>query len=135
MTPVQSEAGGGPGAELGMTILSEFKRAPKKDLHLAASGNSVHLRYRPDVVDCSGYEGSHRFGVGLKGQNLCQRWPLPARGEALQDNLRIGDDYNRLAGHGWTVADITAKTGKSSASINAALDLQGAPPEVQNLVA
>jgi hypothetical protein len=38
-------------------------------------------------------------------------------------------------GYGWTVADITAKTGKSAASINAALDLQGAPPEVQKLVA
>jgi hypothetical protein len=38
-------------------------------------------------------------------------------------------------GYGWTVADIAAKTGKSAASINAALDLQGAPPEVQKLVA
>ena len=38
-------------------------------------------------------------------------------------------------GYGWTVADIAAKTGKSAASINAALDLQGAPPEVQRLVA
>lgn len=45
-----------------------------------------------------GYEGSHRFGVGLEGQNLCQRWPLPARGEALQDNLRTGDDLQSLGG-------------------------------------
>ena len=44
--------------------------------------------------------------------------------------FELGTIYNRLVGYGWTVADITAKTGKSAASINAALDLQGAPPEV-----
>ena len=46
-----------------------------------------------------------------------------------------GTVYKRLVGYGWTIADIALKSGKSKASIEAALDLQGAPVQVQKLVA
>lgn len=46
-----------------------------------------------------------------------------------------GSVYKRLVGYGWTVADIALKSGKSKASVEAALDLQGAPVQVQKLVA
>jgi len=46
-----------------------------------------------------------------------------------------GTVYKRLVGYGWTVADIALKSGKSKASVDAALDLQGAPLQVQKLVA
>lgn len=43
----------GAGADSSDDYPERIQRAPKKDLHLAASGNNVHLQYRPDVVDCS----------------------------------------------------------------------------------
>ena len=43
--------------------------------------------------------------------------------------------YKRLVAFGWTIAEIAQRTGKSAASINTALDLQGAPVQVQKLVA
>ena len=46
-----------------------------------------------------------------------------------------GTVYKRLVGYGWSTADIALKSGKSKASIEAALDLQGAPVQVQKLVA
>jgi ParB-like chromosome segregation protein Spo0J len=42
--------------------------------------------------------------------------------------------YKRLIGFGWTIATIAAKSGKSISHVNAALDLQEAPVEAQNLV-
>jgi hypothetical protein len=59
-------------------VLDIFR--PKKGLHLAAKGDNVRLRL-----------------IALR-QNLCQRWPLPARGDALQDNLRTGNDLQTLGG-------------------------------------
>ena len=49
--------------------------------------------------------------------------------------FEAGTVYKRLVGYGWTVEEIATKSGKSQASINAALDLQGAPVQVQKLVA
>ena len=46
-----------------------------------------------------------------------------------------GTVYKRLVGYGWTTADIALNSGKSKASVEAALDLQGAPVQVQKLVA
>ena len=43
--------------------------------------------------------------------------------------------YKRLEGFGWSVDKIAERSGRSVASINAALDLQGAPVQVQKLVA
>jgi hypothetical protein len=36
--------------------------------------------------------------IALRGQYSCQRRPLPARGDALQDNLRTGNDLQTLGG-------------------------------------
>lgn len=49
--------------------------------------------------------------------------------------FEAGTVYKRLVGYGWTVEQIALKSGKSKASIDAALDLQGAPVQVQKLVA
>jgi ParB-like chromosome segregation protein Spo0J len=49
--------------------------------------------------------------------------------------FELGMIYKRLVGFGWPIAQIASRSGKSLASVNAALDLQGAPPEVQKLVA
>ena len=91
---------------------------PKKGLHLAVRDDNVRLRLTP--------EGDRIYVSG----GHCR---LAAR--LYKTTLELGATYKRLVGYGWTVADIAAKTGKSAASVNAALDLQGAPPEVQRLVA
>lgn len=49
--------------------------------------------------------------------------------------FELGQVCKRLIGFGWPVADIAKKSGKSVSAINAALDLQGAPVEIQKMVA
>lgn len=49
--------------------------------------------------------------------------------------FELGGVCKRLLGFGWSVQDIATRSGKSAAAINAALDLQGAPIEVQKMVA
>ena len=49
--------------------------------------------------------------------------------------FELGGVCKRLLGFGWTVSDIATRSGKSVAAINASLDLQGAPIEVQKMVA
>lgn len=49
--------------------------------------------------------------------------------------FELGAVCKRLLGFGWTVDQIAARSGKSASAINASLDLQGATPEVQRLVA
>lgn len=49
--------------------------------------------------------------------------------------FELGAVCKRLLGFGWTVEQIAARSGKSTSAINASLDLQGATPEVQRLVA
>jgi ParB-like chromosome segregation protein Spo0J len=49
--------------------------------------------------------------------------------------LELGSIYKRLVGYGWPIAAIAAKSGKSVSSVNDALNLQGAHPDVQKLVA
>lgn len=49
--------------------------------------------------------------------------------------LEQGVVYKRLIGHGWPIAMIAQKAGKSVSQVNAALDLQEAPAEAKQLVA
>jgi ParB-like chromosome segregation protein Spo0J len=49
--------------------------------------------------------------------------------------FELGAVCKRLVGFGWTIAEIAKRSGKSPSAINAALDLQGAAPEVQKMVA
>lgn len=49
--------------------------------------------------------------------------------------FELGGVCKRLLGFGWTIQDIATRSGKSVSAISAALDLQGAPVEVQKMVA
>ena len=49
--------------------------------------------------------------------------------------FELGEHIKRQIGYGWAVEKIAAQLGKSCATVNAALDLQEAPPEIAALVA